>query len=187
MQAKKSGKMRKYGIIIAALVVVVAAALFLAYMPERIEGTMTVSAGNGETAKVDFDILYFSNFFLPSYVKGTLSVDGIEYTDQYTKLKEFPSVSDNRLFPSAWWKEKASIPYNMTFIKFDCADVNTALLNRINVLDIVLDKGVRKIHYVYMDESNQIDRTIEGISFWGPAQNAGEAEQIAESFGYRVP
>ena len=40
MQAKKSGKMRKYGFIIAALVVVVAAALFLAYMPERIEGTI---------------------------------------------------------------------------------------------------------------------------------------------------
>ncbi len=97
---------------------------------------MTVSTSTGETAEVDIDILYFSNFILPSYVKGTLTVDGVEYTDEYTKLKEFPYVSDNRL---------------------------------------------------YSDESNQIDGTIEGISFWGPAQNAEEAKEIMEFFGYRIP
>ena len=137
MEDRAKVKIRKYRIIIiVALAVVIVTALFLAHMPERIEGTMTVSTSTGETAEVDIDILYFSNFILPSYVKGTLTVDGVEYTDEYTKLKEFPYVSDNRL---------------------------------------------------YSDESNQIDGTIEGISFWGPAQNAEEAKEIMEFFGYRIP
>lgn len=148
---------------------------------------MMVSADNGETAEIDIDILYFSNLIFPSYVKGTLTVDGIEYIDQYTKLKEFSYVSDNRLFPSDWWEAKGSLPYNMTFLKSDCTDVISARLNQIDVLDIVLDKGVCKIHYMYTDEKNQIDTEINGISFWGPAHNAEEAKQIAESFGYQIP
>ena len=184
---RPKSKMRQYRILIVAIAVVLVTSLFLAHMPERIDGTMTVSTSTGETAEIDIDILYFSNLILPSYVKGTLSVNGIEYTDQYTKLKEFPYVSDNRLFPSAWWKEKESVPYNVTFLKSDCTDVNSALRNRINVMDIVLEKGICKIHYMYTDESNQIDGEIKGISFWGPAKNADEAKQIAESFGYREP
>lgn len=162
-------------------------ALLLVHMPERIEKTITVSTGAGETAEVAIDILYFPNIILPSYVKGTLTVDGIGYTDQYTKLKEFPSVSDNRLFPSEWWETQESVPCNMTFLRSDCTDVNSALLNRIDVLEIVLKKDVCEIHYIYTDESNQTDENIEGISFWGPAQNAEEAKQIAESFGYKIP
>lgn len=179
--------MRKKTKVIIVLVLVVVAVFLLAHIPMRIEQTMMVSTGTGETAEIDINILYFSNLILPSYVKGTISVDGIEYTDRYTLLKDFPGVTDNRLFPSDWWKTKESVPCNMTFLRSDCPDVNSALLNRINVLDIVLNKGVCEIHYMYTDESNQIDTEIEGISFWGPAQNAEEAKQIAESFGYKIP
>lgn len=178
--------MKKGKIIIIAFAVIVVTALFLTHMPERIKGTMTVSTITGETAELDVDVLYFSNLILPSYVKGTLSVDGIEYTDQYTMLKKFPSVSDNRLFPSDWWKTKESVPCNMTFLRSDCTDVISAQQNRINVLDVVLNNGVCEIHYMYTDESNQIDSETKGISFWGPAQNAEEAKRIAEFFGYKV-
>lgn len=172
--------------IIIALAVVVAAALFLTHMPERIKGSMTVSTSTGETAEVDIDILYYSNLILPSYVKGTLLVDGITYTDEYTMLKKFPSVTNNRLFPSDWWKTKETIPYNMTFVRSDCIDPISAQLNRIIVFDIVLHEGVSEIHYMYTDESNQIGTEIKGISFWGPAQNAEEAKQIAKYFGYET-
>lgn len=176
----------KKTIIITLVVVVVTAFLFM-YIPERIQCTLTVSTGNGETAEADIDILYFSRLILPSYVKGTISIDGIEYVDRYTMLKKFPSVSDNRLFPSDWWETKQSVPYNMIFLKSDCTDVNSALLNSISVLDIVLNKGECKIHFMYADAGNQNGTKIEGISFWGPAKNGEEAKQIAESFGYKVP
>lgn len=173
--------------IILILIVVVVIALLLGHMPEQIEGTMTVSTSTGETAEIDVNILYYSNLVLPPYVKGTISVDGVEYTDQYTLLKKIPSVTDNRLFPSDWWKTKESVPYNMTFVRSDCTDVVSAHLNRINVLDVVLNKGICEIHYMYTDESNQIDTEIKGISFWGPAQDAEDAKQIAEFFGYKTP
>lgn len=179
--------MKKHRIIIFALAAVVVAALFLAHIPEHIKGTMTVATGTGETAEVDVDILYYSNLILPSYVKGSLSFDGVEYTDEYTMLKKFPYVTDNRLFPSDWWKTKGSVPCNMTFVRSDCTDVISAQLNRIIVLDVVLNKGICEIHYMYLDESDQIGTNIAGISFWGPAQNAEEAKQIAEFFGYKTP
>lgn len=173
--------------VIIALAVVLVSAFFLSHIPRRIDQTMTVSSGSGEPAEVDIHVLYFPNLVLPSYVKGTVSVDGIAYTDQYTMLKKFPGVSDNRLFPSDWWRIKESIPCNATFLKSDCRDVISARLNRINVLDVVWNQGICKIHYMLTDESNQIGTTIPGISFWGPARNAEEAKQIAASLGYKNP
>lgn len=179
--------MKKYRIITGAVAFIVVVVFIFLQIPEHIDTVMTVSTDTGETAEIDIDILYFSNLVLPSYVKGTISVDGIEYTDQYTKLKEFSAVSDNRLFPSGWWKSKESVPYNMTFVKSDCTDVGSVSLNRIDVLDVVFNNGICEIHYMYTDESNQIDTEIKGISFWGPAQNAEDAKQIADFFGYKTP
>lgn len=179
--------MKKQRIIAIAVAAIILVALVFVPIPKRLEDTIAVASITGETVEVDVDVLIFSSLALPSYVKGTLAIDGIEYTDQYTKLKEFPYVSDNRLFPASWWKTEEPVPCNMTFLKSDCSDVNSALLNQIKVLDIVFDHGVCKIHYMYMDESNQIGTQIEGISFWGPAQNAEEAKQIAKSLGYQIP
>ena len=120
-------------------------------------------------------------------MKGTLFVDGTEYSDKYTILKTFPGVSDNHLLPPDWWKSKGSVPYNMTFLRTDCTDVISAGLNNINILDVEIQKKtVSKIHYIYTDESNQVESIIEGVSFWGPAQNANEAKCIADSFGYKI-
>ena len=97
----------KKRVIIIAIVAVVVALLVLAQLPQQMTGTIAVSSAAGETAQISFDLLVYSNFILPSYVKGTLFVDGVAYTDQYTMLQKFPGVSDNRLFPSDWWKTKS--------------------------------------------------------------------------------
>jgi hypothetical protein len=178
--------MKKYSVVICAFLVIGVIVLLLVPTTEQIKLTTTVSTLDGETAEVDVDILCYSSLVLPSYIKGTLYVDDIKYIDQYTKLKEFPAVSDNRLFPIAWWSSTDSVPYNMTFIRADCSDVTSALLNRIDVMDVRLNKGACEIHYMYADDSNMVGAEIEGISFWGPAQNAEEAKQIAESFGYKI-
>ncbi len=174
----------KKSVIILVITAIAVTTLLFALMPERIEDTITVATSTGETAVVTVDILYFSNLFLPSYVKGSLSVDGVEYIDQYTMLEKFPGVKDNRLLPAGWWKSINSIPYNMTFLKSDCTDGISAQLNRLVVLDVVLNKGICKIHYMQTDENNITDTVIEGVSFWGPAQNGEEARKIAKDFGY---
>ena len=179
-------KNKKQKAIITILVIAIIAAIFLTHIPKHIRETMTVATYNGETAILDVDILYFPNLILPSYAKGTLSLDGVSYTDEYTFLQNIPSVTDNRLFPSEWWKTKGSVPYNMIFIRTDCTDVVSAHINRINVLDVILDNGIGKIHLMYTDEVNQVDGVIKGISFWGPSKNAEEAKQIAELFGYKT-
>lgn len=180
--------MKKKGILIVlAISILIVGTMSLALIPEQITGTMTVATGTGETATVDFDLLYYSNFILPSYVKGTLNVDGVDYIDQYSMYDKFPSIKDNELIPSDWWNTNSSVPYNMTFIRSDCSDIISAQINRINVLDIVLDKGICAIHFMYSDESNAVNGSVSGLSFWGPAQNAEEAAQIAEFFGYHAP
>lgn len=178
---------KKSVLVMIALAAVVVIALCFAQMPEQITGTVTVATETGETATVEYDLLYYSNFILPSYVKGTLTVDGVEYTDQYSMFEQIPSVEDNALIPSDWWQSESAVPYNMTFVRSDCADVISAQLNKIDVLDVVLDKGICKIHYLYFDERNAVDGVVSGISFWGPAQNAEEAAQTSEFFGYSAP
>ena len=180
--------MEKKGIRIVLIIsILIVVAISLTLIPKQIRGTLTVANGTGETATVEYDLLYYSNFILPSYVKGTLTVDGVEYTDQYSMFEQFPSLKKNELIPSDWWQSESSVPYNMNFVRSDCADVISAQLNKIDVLDVVLDKGICKIHYLYLDERNAVDGTVSGISFWGPAQNAEEATQISEFFEYSPP
>ena len=174
-------------IIILAFAVIVVAVLSLIHIPTQIQDSITVSTYAGETATFDIDIQYYKSLILPSYVKGTVTVDGVAYTDKYTMYEQFQGVSDNRPFPSDWWKTKSSGPYNMTFVRSDSTDIISASYNRIDIGDIVFNNGISKIHYAYLDESNMVDSHIEGIFFCGPAQNAEEAKQIAESFGYKIP
>lgn len=180
--------MKKHRILIAAavLAVVLVVVFVLVHMPTDIKRTLTVSSGTGETAELELDLRYYRNLIFPSYVKGTVTIDGVRYVDKYTKLKEFPSVADRQLFPSGWWKGKSDLPCNTTFLQADCSDVLSAMVNRIDILEIVFEKETCKIHYIYSDDKNQTGINISGISFWGPAQDAGEAEQIAEYFGYRA-
>ncbi|MBE5868160.1 MAG: hypothetical protein E7293_04260 [Lachnospiraceae bacterium] len=128
---------KKKAIIIISLIIVVVAIFLLTHIPKRIQCTMTVANAAGETAVLDVDLLYYSNLIFPSYVKGTLSVDGVAYIDEYTMYKTHPYLPDHRLFPSDWWKYKGSLPENTTFIRSDCTDFSSAGTNRVYVLDIV--------------------------------------------------
>ena len=172
---------KKKTIIIISLIVVVVAIFLLTHIPKRIQCTMTVANGAGETAVLDVDFLYYSNLILPSYVKGTLSVDGVEYIDYSTRFDK------SGLFSSGWWKSRSSLPYS--FVLSNCNDKIKAFRNRVMVFDIKLNEDdIGAIHYIYMGDSNEVvDGKRKGISFWGPAQNAEEAKQIAESFGYAAP
>jgi len=178
-------KIKTISIIVLAAIIV--AVVLFTYVPKQIKDTFTVCTVTGETAELDIIIQYYSSLILPSYVKGTIAFNGVVYTDQYTALKEYKNVSNNQLFPSDWWKRNSSTPYNTTFVRSDCTDAISASLNRIDIWNIIFDEGVSKILCTYTDEANKIDESIRGISYWGPAQNAEEAKQIAESLGYAAP
>ena len=179
-------------IITSAIIIILVGVLVVTHIPKQYKGTMTVYAtydGNGESAEVDYDIRYYPNWILPAYVKGTLSANGMTYTDRYTKLKKFPAISDNRLLPSDWWNaRKSSVPCNATFVKSDAADIPSALMDRIDILDMEFKDGkISRIAAMFSDLSFRHNDTVPGIPVWGPAQNPEEAEQVAESFGLRIP
>ena len=111
----------------------------------------------------------------------------VETQDQYTVMKGFKFASDNQLFPSDWWTRKTPLPYNLSFIRTDLTDTFSNLQNRIEVINLELDEGVSKIHFMSMGDQNHIGGADQNGSFWGPAKNAEEAKQVAEYFGYREP
>ena len=187
--------MKKRGtIILAVAVAVVTAVVLLALAPKHLTGTLTCSTADGETAVVDYDVQYYARRILPSFVKGTVTFNGVSYTDSYTKLKGFPHVSGNRLIPSDWWKTKSSFPYNTTFLKSDCTDPVTAATNAIHLFDFDCSDGVCRFCLAYMDDSNAQTKVgdpsgasgISGTIFYGPAQNAEEAKQVAASLGLKM-
>ena len=79
--------MRKFRFAALILVVFVIFACIFLLTPKRLKGTLACTSLDGEMAEVDYDIRYFGRRILPSYVKGTISVNGISYVDQYTKLE----------------------------------------------------------------------------------------------------
>lgn len=187
--------MKKRGtIILAVAVAVVTAVVLLALAPKHMTGSFTCSTADGETAEVAYDVQYYARRILPSFAKGTVTFNGVSYTDSYTKLKDFPHVSDNRLFPSGWWKTNSSSPYNTTFLKSDCDDFITAMSNAIILFDYDCSDGVCRFCLAYMDDSNAQTEDgdssgasdISGIIFYGPAQNAEEARQVAASLGLKT-
>ena len=183
---------RRKIILFAVLIVIAAAVLSLMYWPKQLDGSMTVSSSTGETAVVEWDLTYYKSLLLPSFTKGTLTVDGVEYTDLYTKMKALPGETDYRLFASNWWQVNQSMPYNMTFTKSEFTHVEETFGNQIVVTDIVIEKNIQTISFAYFDDSNRIDNPdgsshTPGIQFYGPAQNAEEASDIAKSFGYTAP
>ena len=75
----------------------------------------------------------------------------------------------------------------MTFVRADCADVKSASLNNIMVLNPEMDQGVCKILLTYMDESNRNETGVPGVNYWGPAKTAEEAKEVSEFLGYAQP
>lgn len=177
----------KKKLIIVALVAIALLTLVLTHMPKRFQATVTACTGSGETADFVFDIQYFPNLIWPAYVKGTVTMDGVEYIDEYTARKEFHGKFDNRLFPSDWWKSKSTFPYNMTFVRSDCTDVISASLNKITVLDAGMDQDICKILLAYTDKNNRNENVIPGVNYWAPAKTAEEAKEISEFLGYVQP
>lgn len=168
--------MKKKLIIIASIVIVVAAVLILTHLPKDIEQTMTVSTADGTTAEVVFDLRYYPNLILPSIVRGTVTFDGVEYTDKYTMLDSLPGQIENHLFK-----------FNWDFVRSDCTDFMAMQINTLKVFDFELDKEFSKVICSVMDESKPNGTGgHSGVNYWGPAQNAEEAKKVAESLGFMV-
>jgi len=166
--------MKKKTLIIIAAIVIVVAVLILTHLPKDIEQTMTVATAEGETAEVVFNLRYYPNLILPSIVRGTVTFDGVEYTDRYTMWDSLPGQVENPLFQSIW-----------DFVRSDCTDFMAMQINKLVVFDFELDKEFSKVLCSILDESKPNGTGgHSGVNYWGPAKNAEEAKEIAESMGY---
>lgn len=162
--------------------ILVLAVLILTHIPRRIEDTIHVSTTSGETVEMKINVSYYANWILPSYVKGSVAIDGTQYTDQYTFLKALPGKSDNKLFPENWWKDKSTLPNNMTFYKSDYSDVTSATANSVHILNIEWNKN--KISAIYCAVFSDT-QTENAVGYFGPADTAEDANLIADHFGLK--
>ncbi len=174
--------MKKRRLITYMCIAVLVISFTILWIPRHQEISMTVATVSGETAVVEMDIWYYSRHVGPEYVKGTVSVNDERYIDRYTKLKEFPSVKDNRLLPQSWWKNTSDVPYNMVFYKMSCEDIIKSEQNQLIFLGLRQEKGTTEVHFAYLDEDMSEKGHITGISYYGPAENAKQAQEIAAKF-----
>ena len=159
---------------IIAVIILAAAVLVLTHLPKDIAQTMTVATAEGETAEVVFDLRYYPNLILPSVVRGTVTFNGVEYTDEYTMLDSLPGQMD-----------KSQVWSNWAFVRSDCTDFMAMQINRLVLFDFELEKEFSKLICSITDESKPNDTgSHTGVNYWGPAQNAEEAKAIADSMGY---
>ncbi len=170
-------KMRTFAILVALLLVTAIGAL-LFYLPVQKLYSMTVCSLEGDTKQLEIDLKYYRRLFLPDYVKGTVILDGVEYTDQYTLAESFHGIQTNHtLQPGAG-------AYNTRFDKSTCNDIIEANSNHINFLEISSYDDFGQLHFMYLDSAMVVDGEITGVSYCGPAETAEEALEIYKAFGY---
>ncbi len=173
--------MKKWRVILILVLVLSAALMILSHIPRHLECTLTVATAEGKTAELEMDIRYYSNLILPDYVKGTVQLDGVTYTDLYTRRETLPGASSNQLLPTEWWRYDVC---NMSFVREDITDLEGTFTNRIDFMGMDCGSGLDKCCFIYWGEENQTDGHTTGELYFGPAESEAQARELAVYYGY---
>lgn len=185
--------MKKLRICILILVGALLLGLIGYHIPQKKQVSMWVCSLSGESAQIEMDLKYYRKLFSPPTVKGTVRFNGAEYLDQASTLKTLPGKNDNDSDGDrTFLNEENDFPDNMIFCKKSSEESVLDLwkeisMNQLHFLDISggID-DLEKIHFMYRDISMQDeDGNIHAVSYFGPAQTAEEAQEIASHFGYQ--
>ena len=182
--------MKKLRVCIIIMVGILLIGLIGYHIPQEKQVSMWVCSLSGEPVQVEMDLKHYRKLFSAPTVKGTVKFNGVEYLDQESTLRAFPGYhNSNSDLEWALSNEEKDFPDNMIFCKKSSEGSTIELwreisLNRIQFLDLINNiDDWEKIHFMYTDISMQDeDGNIQGVSYFGPAQTAEEAQQLAFFF-----
>lgn len=165
-------KSRKVRWIIVCVILLI---LVIYHLPRSHRVTMPVCTVEGNSATVDIDVKYYRRLFSLSYLKGTITVDGVICYD--SKSAWGSRQKDGSYWDWYWYFGDAdnTVPSNIEFI--ECTEYSKGIVKHGNnrlYIDYLGDNNTfNKIGFVYVSEDNP-----DAVAFYGPAQTAEEAEQI---------
>ena len=172
---------RIFVIILICLLLLIA---ILLYIPKRAQATLWCCSLDGNAVQVEIDLTYHWRLFTTPFAKGTVTWDNVEYRDENSMLKTFPGTELADGSPRENIRPHAPEFFygNTTFYKTTANDIIEATINRVYLLDCTDWRSFEKVHFMYMDESMEVDGHVSGVSYYGPAKTAEEAQVLAEHF-----
>ena len=176
--------MKKRRILVIILVCLLLLSVILLYIPKCAQATLWCSSLDGDAVQVEIDLTYHWRLFTTPFAKGTVTWDGVAYTDEASMLKAFPGTLLNDESPRENIRpNKPNFVYNnTTFYKATVTDLIEATFNRVDLMDCSDWLRFEKIHFMYLDESMMDDDSVSGVSYYGPAKTAEEAKALADYF-----
>ena len=177
-------KRRIFVIIFVCLLLLIA---ILLYIPKRAQATLWCCSLDGNAVQVEINLTYHWRLFTTPFAKGTVTWGGVAYTDEDSMLKTFPGAELADSSPRENIRPHAPDFFydNTTFYKTTVNDIIEATINRVYLLDCIDWRSFEKVHFMYMDESMMVDGGVSGVSYYGPAKTAEEAQVLAEYFQKR--
>lgn len=148
-------------IVIGTICVILVCAVFF-YWPKPVQKSITCCDLTGNTIQVEMDLKYCRRLFSGPHLKGTVSVDGVEYVDQDVAFK---TVLNAGYSLSNWVFYKPTTNYlSLLYDSVLLVDLGGA-----DLFDEVL---------VLCSEGNGSSST-HGTTYYGPAQTAKEAQKLS--------
>lgn len=139
------------------------------HLPIRQTAKMPVCTLDGKTADVKINVSFHRSFFKPTVVKGALTFNGTEHHDLAHAAAEksfFENLSG-----------KFDEVFHGTVSDFYVYDVTNSALH---VTDYTGKYNMEQLMFWYLDDDAEQDKdTDNGIAYFGPAKNAGEAKAVA--------
>lgn len=148
-------------IVIGTVCVILVCAVFF-YWPKPVQKSITCCDLAGNTIQVEMDLNYCRRLFSSPHLKGTVSVDGVEYVDQDIAFKTIPKAS----YSLANW-----VFYQPT------TDYQSLLYN--SVLFVDLEGADLFGEILVLHSEGDGSGSTHGTTYYGPAQTAEEAQKLA--------
>ena len=154
--------------------------LIIYHMPQHRKVSMSVCNAAGETAQVEIDIKYYRRLFSTSGVEGTVNFDGDVYQDSRSLWGPAREGVDRSYWDWDWYFKDPNkvLPANLSFNK-DNNDRIKAFYDRITFFNIGHEFDFSHIIFTYSNHE-----TMDIVKYYGPAETAEEAFQVAEELGW---
>lgn len=155
--------------------------------PISVNKEMTVCNLDGKTAEIRIEVSFYRHFFKENSIRGTLTWDGNEYLDEYSKWGKDPYSDDDSLQDAVFsavstllHKNNENLP-KMTFLNAELPLIESTL-HPVMIIDARGGYNLEMLDILYHDSILDEDGNVTGIEYFGPANNQEEAQKIYQEF-----
>lgn len=134
-------------------------------LPVRVEKTFNMVSDDGTVIELKADVTFQRSLFRPTVLKGTITLDGVQYCDWESFTGRLPGYTSNY----SWWdalRDKWSgIGVQATFAREDASDIIEATSHRIILFNVGPGCSLDHIELMLLDGNPDESGHVVGVHY----------------------